>query len=103
MKEVYLASDPVQANMIKDWLAQHRIRAKVFGEFAWGARGELAADGYPKVMLEDERDYELARQLIEEFQRPDPLAASWICPECAETIEPEFSVCWQCGAAHPNN
>ena len=100
MKEVYLAADPVQANMIKDWLGQHNISAQVFGEFGWGARGELAADGYPRVVLNDERDYELARGLIAEFEKPNPMAAAWNCPSCNEHVDAEFALCWNCGTKH---
>jgi len=27
--------------------------------------------------------------------------SSWYCDDCGEWLEPQFTTCWQCGAARP--
>jgi predicted amidophosphoribosyltransferase len=36
-----------------------------------------------------------------ECGRPFRSVQSWLCPGCGETIEGQFSDCWQCGAERP--
>jgi hypothetical protein len=36
------------------------------------------------------------------FERPAPNPAGpWSCPGCGETLEGQFTECWNCGAARP--
>lgn len=78
-------------------LAQAGIAARVFNEYAAGALGELpAAAIHPEVWIEDERDFVLARQVVDRYQHDRAAAGSRRCPAGGEESPAGFEVCWQC-------
>ncbi|MGH8456354.1 MAG: DUF2007 domain-containing protein [Stenotrophobium sp.] len=99
MNTLYHAADPIEAEILKDYLAAHGIAVMIFGAFAWGGRGELPADIYPRLQLEDERDAVRARQLLHQYERRAYIHSIWRCG-CGETCPSHFEVCWNCGASH---
>ena len=51
------------------------------------------------IWLVHASDTEKARAIVEELeQRSTPSGEPWLCTECNETLEPQFTDCWQCGA-----
>lgn len=94
---IYVAADPVEAEIVRNLLATERIGCEVLGSLLWSARGELAADAYPRVVLHDPRDETRARELIAEY-RASAAAAPWVCA-CGEAVPGNFAVCWSCGVA----
>jgi hypothetical protein len=103
LKQVYLAQDPIEANLLVGLLKAEGIEAVVQGEYLYAIRGLVPAT-YPTVWVVDENEYDQARALALEFDRqqregggPEPLE-SWVCPVCGETIEGQFDQCWHCGA-----
>ena len=106
MKQVYLAQDPVQANVLVDLLRDEGIEAVIQGEHLYAVRG-LVPVTYPTVWVVDESQYERARALALEFDHrelegggEEPLEP-WVCPSCGERIEGQFEQCWHCGAERP--
>jgi len=100
MKQVYLAKDLVEAQMLKDFLSDQKIEVIVKGEFLMGAVGEIPADTSPSVWVVDEKYFDQARELVQLFgnQSIEPVSDSvWKCLQCDELIEPQFSECWKCG------
>lgn len=95
-KPVYLAAHPVEAEIVRGYLAAHGIATTAHGAYAWSGRGELPADIYPRLYLEDERDWDRARALIREYERRDAARATWRCTGCGEENEEQFAVCWNC-------
>lgn len=95
---LYLAADPVEAEIVRNLLSTERIECDVFGSMLWAGRGELAADPYPRLVLRDPRDEPRARELLAEYQsnatRQQP---SWTCA-CGEPVPGNFAACWSCGA-----
>jgi rubrerythrin len=63
-----------------------------------GALGEIPfLECAPQVWIRNALDEARARELITQLRSPvagDP----WICEECGEVLEPQFSQCWNCGA-----
>lgn len=96
-QKVYTAADPVNAEIVKDYLGAHGIAAHVRGRFLWGGMGELPADVYPTVWIADQDRYTEARALIARFEagatseRP-----AWRCPQCGERLPGQFDACWRC-------
>jgi len=43
MKELYQARDPVEAQLLKDFLASYHIETVTQGEYLTGAAGELSS------------------------------------------------------------
>lgn len=100
MKPLYLAADPLEAEIVKDYLATHGVASHVFGGFAWGGRGDLPADIYPRVMLENAGDESRARELMTQYQRNGRNPWHWRCG-CGELSPDNFGLCWHCGADKP--
>ncbi len=103
MQEVYVANNPIDATAMQDYLKTHGIDAVVQGELLFQLMGPGAL-GAPTVSVPDE-EADRARLLIEEFERGTNRQdhVPWQCPSCAEVIEPEFGVCWKCGANRPDD
>lgn len=97
---IYLAADPIEAEIVRNLFATERIEIDIFGSMLWSGRGELAADAYPRIMLRDPRDEPRARELLAEY-RSSPAtwssAPHWTCA-CGEAVPGNFAACWSCGA-----
>jgi hypothetical protein len=102
MTPVYAAADPVEVEILRAYLAAHGIDTVVLGSPLWGARGELQADAYPRLMLQDERDESRARDLLRRYERGRHAHASWICA-CGEHSPVTFEICWACGSERPTS
>ena len=94
---IYLAADPIDAEIVRNLLAAEHIECDVLGALLWSGRGDLAADAYPRVLLRDARDEARARELLAEYAaRPATPAAPWTCA-CGESVPGNFAACWSCG------
>lgn len=103
-RQVYLAADPINAEIAKDMLAGHGIEAHVRNQYLWGGMGDLPANVYPSVWVDDPADYAAARALIREFERgPIERGRSWRCPTCGEVLGAQFDLCWNCQTARPES
>jgi hypothetical protein len=102
MRLVYAAADPIEAEILREYLAAHGIVASVFGGIAWGARGQLPADIYPQLALHDERDETRARELLRQYEEHRHAHGQWAC-SCGESSPVTFESCWNCGAEKPKD
>lgn len=84
----------MQAHLLKDHLAEHGIEVDVFDAHAVGARGELAAIVYPRIVLRDPAQHDAARALIAQWEAGGD-APDWPCP-CGESNPAMFETCWAC-------
>ncbi len=96
MLQVYLAADPIQAEILKDYLAGLGIETVIKGAMLWGGRGDLPMDAYPTLWVVRESQASRARDLIMEWEARDPDAEAWRCPRCGELLPGEFTTCWRC-------
>ena len=111
MQHVYTARDPMDANFVSGLLKQQGIEAVVQGEAlgtAWGTL-PLSAESLPTVWV-PEADVERAKPVIEEYRRTDEAnavegsqaaRATWVCANCGEKVEEQFTQCWKCGHDRP--
>ncbi|MBH04487.1 MAG: hypothetical protein CMP08_10260 [Xanthomonadales bacterium] len=101
--QVYLAPDPINAEIVKDLLVDHGHEAYVRRAYLWGGVGELPANVYPSVWV-PLATAEAARDVVAAFEA-DTLNRSgdWICPGCGEPIEGVFAACWRCQHERPND
>jgi hypothetical protein len=100
MIPVYSAADPVEAEILRAYLASHGIDAVVLGSPLASARGELQADAYPRLMLQDRADEPRARELLRRYEHGRHAHASWLCA-CGERSPVTFEICWSCGIERP--
>ncbi len=100
MKQVYIAADMMDAELFKDYLLARRLPAIVKGAMLTGIIGEIPTNTYPTVWVDDDRDYDLARKLVKQYEA-EGLAKGegekWSCKHCGETLGPQFTQCWSCG------
>lgn len=98
---VYTATADWDAQMVRDILVSHGIDAIVED------RVELYYSGTDRVFILNEDDEARAMEIVREFganmsQQPRVAGGwSWRCPACREEVEPQFDVCWNCGAEKP--
>ena len=71
MIKVYNAKDITEAHIVKGMLEANGINAYVNGHYLQGGIGELAAMDFASVHVE-ESDQQIARELIDEYERADP-------------------------------
>lgn len=96
-----------ELHMLRDMLQESGIRAVVLGETLALGRGELpmTSDTLPAVWV-GEVDAQRALTIAREFEArskqhataPASGAGEWTCPACGESIEGQFTDCWNCGA-----
>ena len=92
---IYIAADPIEAEIVRGLLAAERIECDIFGSLLWSGRGEIAADAYPRLVLRDARDEAQARELLREY-REGHRHPAWVCG-CGESVPGNFAACWACG------
>lgn len=98
MKRVHTASNLPEAHLMLDLLGHRGIRARIFNANASSLAGELPIDcSLPQLWVEDPRDADRAREVIDAFLRSGN-AAPVKCPACGEENPGSFDLCWSCGA-----
>ena len=101
MRQLYQARDSLEARQLLDRLEGEGIPAVVLGEHLSSAAGELSALNFPAVWLLDSTLSLRARGVLalflQERQETPDNDQDWQCPGCAETVGPEFDLCWNCG------
>lgn len=96
-KPLFLAANPVEAEIVRDYLAAHGIETDVLGNFSWGAVGEVPlAEAYPRLYLRHDADLARALDLIREYEAAGS-GPVHLCRSCGESSPGSFSVCWSCG------
>lgn len=81
MRNVYTASNSIQAHLVKILLQGEGIQTHVSGDYLQGAMGELPVVGMLEVMV-DETELHQARIIIDEWENNvDQDDESWIPSE----------------------
>src|SRR3954463_15005049 len=103
MKRVYIASDPIDAELVARMLVSRRIEAIVKNEHLWPLAGlSMTVEGAPAVWGADDADADAARTLISTLKQAAPShLPAWKCTLCREENEGPFGVCWKCGGPAP--
>lgn len=106
MQRIYGARDSTEAEFVKGLLEAEEIAAVVQGSALEAARGDIpfTDSSLPSVWVNEE-DVARALPIIEEFRRGGPAGTepkpAWICPNCGEKLEGQFTNCWKCGTEKP--
>lgn len=114
LQEVYRAKNPLQGGLVVAMLEQNQITAMMDGAILASAGGELPLgwSTAPRVMVSSD-DFEKAQKVVKEWEAASVARATsegemsedsrqakvqpmWTCPNCAEEVEYEFEMCWNC-------
>ena len=101
MKNVYSSPHLFLVNHYRNIVESYGIPCIVKNSFLSGAAGELPpTEVWPILCVEDDRDYDRAKQIVdEELKRLENAGDHWVCQSCGERIEGQFTDCWKCGAS----
>ena len=101
MKAVYSSPQLFWVSFYKDILQSNGIDCFVKNEFLSGGAGELPPNECWPILLVEDDDFNLAKQIVDqELKSAKPMQPSWTCMKCKEINEPQFKMCWNCGASY---
>jgi hypothetical protein len=101
MQRIYSAPDSTLVHLAKHVLENEGIECVVTGEHLASAAGGVApVDAWLELWVVNPYQAEAARDLVERMRRAEGTreAERWLCPDCIEWREGQFSHCWKCGA-----
>ena len=103
MNEIHLTQNGMEAHFLRGLLEANGIEAFVHGEDSTAIRGHIpfSKKATLRVCVYDAVRIDEAKTLIsaylEEKDSDGPAGEPWLCPECQERLEAQFTLCWQCG------
>ena len=100
MKLVFTATTmSADQEIVKGLLDEAKIPCMIRNQHLSMALGELApAECSPEIWILNDEDYPRAKEIVDALRNAktetqDP----WVCPDCGEAIEGQFTSCWNCG------
>jgi len=102
MKRIYSANTPAEEGvlqLLKSMLEEIPITCIVRNESLSIGKGDIpATECIPELWILEDKDYSKARTTVDEWMRSNSEShASWLCPQCNEMMEGQFTSCWKCG------
>jgi len=98
VKRVYRAATLLEVAHARNVLVTAGIGCELRNQYLSGALGDLPMmEPWPQLYVDDGDE----RFALSVLARADaaPSGACWICSECDENLEPQFTQCWRCGSA----
>lgn len=107
MKKVYENLEYAMVGHMKSILESKDIRCEIRNEGGVSVAGEVPfTQVYPELWVLSNADVPKAKAFIEEFRKTldtGPPAADWTCSSCGESVEGQFSECWNCSKPAPES
>ena len=106
MRKVHTAESVIEIAHLRNLLEAEGIACLVRNDRLGGVVGEIPfVECWPELWVVATGHYLKAKSLVDEALQAAPVAQAWDCPHCGETIEGQFTACWNCGApeqgSHP--
>ena len=99
MKRVFRAASLLQVAHARNVLIAAGIDSELRNQYLAGALGDLPMlETWPQLWVEDTLESAALRAL--DKAATAPTGAPWVCAQCGEQLEPQFTACWRCGAAN---
>src|SRR5574341_200368 len=100
MKMLYTAQVPLMIDHLKNILESGGIECVGRNAYLGAAMGEIPPiECWPELWVVDDERYEEAKAVLKGALSPVVgLEKPWKCKHCGETIEGQFSECWNCGS-----
>ena len=102
MKRLFSANTPADEGtlqLLKSMLKEASIACMVRNESLSVAKGDIpASECVPELWILDDNDYAKAQIIVDEWKQSGAKShAAWLCSQCKETIDGQFTSCWKCG------
>lgn len=103
MKRVYAHQNGLMMDHLKNILESHGIDCVTRNKDLAIAVGELPPiECWPELWIVDDERYEEAQKIVKKTMLfTGPTSRPWTCPQCGESIEGQFTDCWNCAATQP--
>ncbi len=96
MKRVYTSDNYMLTGHIKSLLEMNHIECFMKNEALTGGIGELPANEcWPEIWIQNDSDETETINLIDSYINTSVQKSDWQC-QCGETIEGQFTQCWNC-------
>jgi len=100
LKRVYRAASLLQVAHARNMLITAGIQCELRNQYLAGAMGDLPMmETWPQLYVDD-GDEQFALSVLARAAAA-PSGAPWVCADCGEKLEPQFTQCWRCGAEPP--
>ena len=98
MKRVFRAASLIEVAHARNILVAMGIQSELRNQYLGGALGDLPMlETWPQLFVADEDESAALRALARAAKASS--GTPWICTQCGEHSEPQFTHCWRCGAA----
>jgi hypothetical protein len=97
LKRVYRAASLLQVAHARNVLITAGIQCELRNQYLAGAMGDLPMmETWPQLYVDD-GDERFALSVLARAAAT-PAGSPWVCADCGEEMEPQFTQCWRCGA-----
>jgi hypothetical protein len=97
VKRVYRAASLLQVAHARNVLLAAGIQCELRNLYLAGALGDLPMmETWPQLYVDDGDERYALGALARAAAAP--AGAPWLCVECGEQLEPQFTSCWRCGS-----
>lgn len=99
MKRIHSAMDPLMVSHLKNVLATFGIKCVMKKMDLISAAGQLPpTECWPELWVVEDEKVVKAKAILKKTLAPlASVKKVWVCKNCAENIEGQFSECWNCG------
>jgi len=102
MKYVFTSSSMLERGNIetlKTLLENDGIPCWIKNENLSTPTGEISIqECFPEIWILNDEDYPKAYEMVKAWRNsPVETHDEWLCSDCGETIEGQFTACWKCG------
>jgi hypothetical protein len=101
LRKVHTSESIVEIAHLRNVLETAGIACVVRNDRLGGVVGEIPfLECWPELWVVEAGHLLKAKALLDEVLHARPDSAAWRCSGCGESIEGQFALCWNCGAAH---
>lgn len=99
MKRIHCSMDPLMIGHLKNVLATFEIKCVTRKMDLIGAAGQLPpTECWPELWVVEDDKAAKAKAILKKTLAPlASVKKVWVCKNCDEKIEGQFSECWNCG------
>ena len=103
MQKLFVSPLLMEVESLKDVLEQEGILCTIKNQQGSSLAGEVPfAEVFPELWVLNDNDFPKALEFLENWRQAQPTETTgWTCPKCGETLEKDFTSCWNCGHERP--